>query len=1371
MCSAIHYTPFVPSSVADSSKVGSFIRQQVIPVGMTVTEAARKLGVGRPALSNLLNGRAALSPDMALRLEGTFGADRTKLLELQAESDQERRRVVERAVPVGTYAPGFLTIKARQIADWAAENIQARERLPVLLRRLVHATGRELHRVDFPGYDNAQRHGWDGRVEADAATPWVPEGKSFWEFGVDQRPAAKAERDYQARLNALAPAERAECTFVFVTPRNWKGKAEWVRNKEAAGDWKAVRAFDASDMEQWLETTIAPRIWLARELGIPTEGFKTLDHFWSSWAAASDPPMTSAIFTPSVTVHGENFKKWLEEAPPDRPYTVAADSREEAVAFIACLLRHRDLPADVYDRAVVFESAATLRILAPSSSPFIPITYVDETEREIAAQYRQRHCIVVRPRNAVDREPDVAVELLSHAAFEQALADMGVEQERVDRLASESGRSPTVLRRRLSHIPAIKTPAWAGDEAVARRIIPIALVGAWHAASNADRRILAKLAGRDYDEVEKHVADLLQRDDGPVWCVDQYRGVVSKIDALFAIAPRMTEKDVVDFVGFAKYVLSESDPALELPEDQQWAAGLYGKVRDHSNALRTGVCETLVMLSVHGNALFRNRLGIDVASRVADLIKGLLKPFTSETLRSNDRDLPAYAEAAPDEFLKLLEEDLRQPKPVLLALLKPVGAGVFEHPWRTGLLWALERLAWNPRNLMRVVNILARLSQTKIDDNWVNKPIGSLSAIFLRWLPQTAASLDDRIKALETLCRRFPDIGWQICIQQFEGGQQFGHFSDRPRWRNDAAGAGRGVRGRERCEFARKALDLAMSWPAYDVTALGDLVERIGNMGGEDQSRVWDTIDVWSRQESDEKAKTALRTRLRRTVLGRRGRLSGLNEEQRQRARLACDALAPRDPVKRRAWLFVPGALWEVSAELDEDRPDWQERDKRVHELRTEAMAEIWSAHGLDGALALLVDCDCDAWIVGASVARCAADPHTAVDVLRTCLSSRAGSEGKLDAFMQGFLPLLDDGTRSAVISALAKSVGVDQVVRLFKCAPFRDQTWRLLDQQDKAVLDRYWRTVAPKAVGSTESETNEIIDRLLEVERPRAAFCAVQFDWEKVETSRLKSLLIAFVNVNTEPAGEYEIESWSFSEALDSLGKRPGVTVDEMARLEFAYIDALVDSEHGIPNIERKVIELPSLFVHALALCFKRRDGGQDPPEWRVEDPDRRASLGQAAYRLLHEIKRVPGTNLDGEVDAHALSQWVAEARRLCRENGRAEIGDQKIGELLSKAPSEEDGSWPCPAVCEVLEAVASEDIASGFEIGVYNARGVVSRSLDEGGKQERELSARYLAWARRLAFDYPYVAKSLQRIAESYNRDAEREDSEVRVMKRLEH
>ena len=95
--------------------------------------------------------------------------------------------------------------------------------------------------------------GWDGLIEAGAATPWVPEGKSCWEFSVNQNPSSKAESDYTARIRSVSPAERRECTFVFVTPRNWPGKTEWARNKHVAGDWKAVRVFDASDLEQWLE--------------------------------------------------------------------------------------------------------------------------------------------------------------------------------------------------------------------------------------------------------------------------------------------------------------------------------------------------------------------------------------------------------------------------------------------------------------------------------------------------------------------------------------------------------------------------------------------------------------------------------------------------------------------------------------------------------------------------------------------------------------------------------------------------------------------------------------------------------------------------------------------------------------------------------------------------------------------------------------------------------------------------------------------------------------------------------------------------------------------------------------------------------------
>src|SRR5580765_437788 len=118
--------------------VGEYIRQHVIPAGMSVKEAAGHLGVGRPALSNLLNGNAALSPDMAVRLEKSFGADRQKLLDMQAAADRARQRDAEKAVAVRRYVPNFLSIKARQIETWA-DDLDALQLLPVLLRRLVHS--------------------------------------------------------------------------------------------------------------------------------------------------------------------------------------------------------------------------------------------------------------------------------------------------------------------------------------------------------------------------------------------------------------------------------------------------------------------------------------------------------------------------------------------------------------------------------------------------------------------------------------------------------------------------------------------------------------------------------------------------------------------------------------------------------------------------------------------------------------------------------------------------------------------------------------------------------------------------------------------------------------------------------------------------------------------------------------------------------------------------------------------------------------------------------------------------------------------------------------------------------------------------------
>ena len=94
---------------------GSFVRRVVIPTDVTVKEAAARMKIGRPALSNFLNGRSALSAEMAVRLEKAFGADREYLMALQGAYDQRSLQEDARALAVRSYSPSLLDITARQI--------------------------------------------------------------------------------------------------------------------------------------------------------------------------------------------------------------------------------------------------------------------------------------------------------------------------------------------------------------------------------------------------------------------------------------------------------------------------------------------------------------------------------------------------------------------------------------------------------------------------------------------------------------------------------------------------------------------------------------------------------------------------------------------------------------------------------------------------------------------------------------------------------------------------------------------------------------------------------------------------------------------------------------------------------------------------------------------------------------------------------------------------------------------------------------------------------------------------------------------------------------------------------------------------------
>lgn len=85
---------------------GDFIRTEIVePHGLSVTAAARVLGVARPTLSSLLNSKADLSGEMALRIEKAFGVKMDTLMRMQSSYDIARTRKREREIKVRRYEP------------------------------------------------------------------------------------------------------------------------------------------------------------------------------------------------------------------------------------------------------------------------------------------------------------------------------------------------------------------------------------------------------------------------------------------------------------------------------------------------------------------------------------------------------------------------------------------------------------------------------------------------------------------------------------------------------------------------------------------------------------------------------------------------------------------------------------------------------------------------------------------------------------------------------------------------------------------------------------------------------------------------------------------------------------------------------------------------------------------------------------------------------------------------------------------------------------------------------------------------------------------------------------------------------------------
>ena len=500
--------------------------------------------------------------------------------------------------------------------------------------------------------------------------------------------------------------------------------------------------------------------WMAKKLGLSTSlgGISTPREHWESIReekASDDPPLPPKLFTEGRDDACSGLQGIFEGK--QRKLLLFAESPQDVDDFVAAYIQTLgvDTAQGYSDRCLYVREEDAWRSVVESRQSHVLVAAVrlalesEERSELLTLATRKGHAVIIPLCGAWSSASPEIVKLRSPSQYqiETVLRESGYSDARARELASIGGDRLSVLRRYLQGLgPVPPYSTWEN----ARLIAQAGLAGKWDGTSPADRSALEKLLGKKYGEWIGLLRPDALRSDTPLIQRDEKWRMVARGEAWNALGNRITDEDLERLREVAVSVLGERDPKFDLPKEERFLANVRGKQLKHSSRLREGLAETLALVGSRAEALASCSSG-KAETTVILVVRQLLDKASWERWAGLDALLPLLAEAAPDEFLDAVEAALvnLDQTPFHGVFSQEGNGGISDWNYMSGLLWALETLAWNPDYLSRVTVILADLSSLDPGGNWMNRPINSLVNIFLPWHFQTTASFDKRKTAIK----------------------------------------------------------------------------------------------------------------------------------------------------------------------------------------------------------------------------------------------------------------------------------------------------------------------------------------------------------------------------------------------------------------------------------------------------------------------------------------------------------------------------------------------------------------------------------------------------------------------------------------------
>jgi transcriptional regulator with XRE-family HTH domain len=1344
---------------------GQFFRNRRIALGLNLSEFCRQNGFDKGNVSRLERGikKPPESPDLL--------QDFASALKLQPDSEDQKNFMRHAAIALGKL-PSDLSenrtidveamfkrlgrrlhepwVKARNLEQWSL-TLEAQAYLPKMIRLLIYVSTEQSTRIEMPSGEGVQRHGWDGIVNAESKSPFVPFGVSGWEISVDQRPADKAERDFRARTKDSLGLPLSETTFVFVTSRKWDGKNRWRDEKRKLGKWKDVVVYDSSDLEGWLEISPGVDAWIAERLGQRPAGVISISDYWESLSRLCEPRLKPDVFITSREKTADKLGAFFRASPSVMP--VQCRSPIEALDFVAAYLEmsKSDVTEFAMDdddrirtqsRTVVVKDRPQWDGLSQATGQLnlIPLPSLALTGEELnSAVSRGHHVLIAATHFSNHRLQPVTLPRPSRYDLEEALRKSGFKRDVAVKAARAAGGSVSVLKRNISTIPIVQSPSWCRETELAD-FMAFLLAGAWDDTNEADRKVLSELSGRPYGEVQNIATRVAQFEESPLTRIESRWRLVSPEDAWSLTGKHVTDDLLVSFETIAIEILGKSGSTA-------------------SAFLRRGISETIAILGA-GFGLDVNLHG--VGDRAASIVRTVLQSAPWQRWEALGDLLPLLAEAAPEVFLNAIGADLKRKQPELAKLLADGGENAFLSRCKhAGLLWAIEGLAWSPELLPIVCTTLAQLDLIDTGRTWGgNRPFASLCEILLPWHPQTAAGVDQRIGILKSLADRTPETAWKLLFTMMPQQLTSANLTHRPTWRDWACVLWKETSSAEYWKQVNVAAELIAQLIGNDPSRWSTALDKLQSIPEPYRDQLIARLQSFPVDKIGPEERRILAEKLRKIIQRHWDYADAwwaLPAAAVAQLEQALPALLPDGLCERHAWLFVQ---WLELEGFDDDEVRAEAESVR---LRTNALREIIDHHGFDGVLKL-ADLAESPEQIGSTIALANLIPVKQIlpGLLRSSDTKHkrlAGAYVSDRIFRAGW---------DWVCSLGLDKWDVKDAAALLSQAGIGPQAWKLAESLGREVYEEYWHAVPAYNVSGLDQQQLEFAcQRLIAADRPENAvgiLSRVPSGKATPSPSVVMDALAAFATHRHAIPDERYLDGtlttiqrlFGWLQQIEFKSDEP---MQRLARLEWAYLSLLDGFAASPKTLVRILSEDPTFFAQLIELIF----GSHVERESGAESTDEVKNRASNAYRLLMNWNRIPGAQSDGSINEEKLMHWLESARSLCRSSGNLESADSQIGEMLGRSPQpENDGTkWPCDQICDAIEEADSDDLDIGFQIGILNSRGATTRLPLDGGDLERKEAAKYRRWAELCDIDWPRTAASLRKVAENYEFSAQREDS----------